>query len=347
MPSYNQLVVDLNAVEKNMDSFTDHSIMPMLKANAYGMGALELARFLEQKEPPFFGVSHLHEAITLREAGIFLPIFSLSFLPEEAPLLVKHQIIPAVDCIEKLRALESAAQKPYPVHLHVDTGFHRFGAPYEEAPLLLKWIESSPKLHLEGTMTHFSASSRPSHQAFSKEQIVRFKPFINQAKWTHTGLCQLPLPFCNILRIGFHLFTPHPAITLTSTIMQIKTVKRGESVGYDRRFRVKKKEMKIGIISFGYHDGWHLSYSEKGSVALYGKKAPMVGRICMDFQMIDITEIPEAKVGDQVELLGPNMRLEEVAKTFDINPRQLLSSISSRTTRKYIHEELSRTVCAI
>lgn len=349
MQSYNQLIVDLNQIEKNLEKYKDIALMPMLKSNGYGVGMVKLARFFERKRVAYIGVSHLQEAIALREAGIGLPILTLSFLPGEAATLVYHKITPVIDTMEKIERLERAcsSQIPYPVHLDIDTGFHRFGASYEEAPLLLNRLKSSKWLKLEGTMTHFAAGSKQEHIEFTKKQITAFTPFTKLAKWTHTAPCLLPLPFCNLLRMGYNYLLPHPAVALYATVMCVKTVPAGDSIGYDCFYQVRKENMKMAVISLGYHDGWHLSYREKAHVILHGKKAPMIGKICMDFQMIDITDIPETKVGDKVEIFGPHLPLPELAQMLELNPRQLLAPLSPRVSRTYIYEELPKTVSPI
>lgn len=337
------MTIDLEGIEKNIEAFNEIALMPMvIKGGGHGTDPLELARFFEQRNVPFLGVSHVSEAIALREGGIQAPIFVLAFLPQEAQTLVDYKLTPAVDTPEKVEAIRRAAKGPYPVHLNIDTGLHRFGVLVEEAPLLLKQIEQ--KLELEGVMTHFVSSEDALMDEFSRKQIELFYPFANKARWTHAASSyaqmRFSLPFCNLARIGLFCLLPHPAISLTATVMGIKQVKQGESIGYGRHFRAIR-DMTIAIISIGYHDGWHISYSEKGSVFIRGKSARMIGKICMDFQMVDISDIEGVKVGDPVELIGPNLPLERVAKSFEINPRQLLASLGSRIQRKFIYAQQS------
>lgn len=323
--------IDLTAIKRNIASLGP--IIPMIKGNGHGTSLIELGRFFENEQCPFLGVSHLSEAIDLREAGIKKDIFLLSFLPCDAETVIHYNITPVVDTLDKVIAIEHV-KKDHPMHLHVETGMNRFGCPIGEAPLLMHRIHN-----LNGIMTHFST---PEDREFTQRQIDAFAPFAQKAPWTHAAsssiLGNYKLPFCNLSRVGLNLFLPHPVITLHATLMAIRSVKKGESVGYGRRYSATRDQEKIGVISFGYHDGWHLPYSEMGSVWLHGKFAPMVGKICMDFQMIDLTHIPQARVGDHVELIGPNLPFEHVAKTFEINPRHLLASLGSRIERRFIYE---------
>ncbi len=345
MSSYNTLTINLAAIEQNIGSLGP--IIPMVKGNAHGTDPIILSSFLQtQENVRFLGVAHLQEAIHLRNAGIEIPILLLSFLPHEAALIAKYNITPVVDTIEKVMALENAGVEA--VHLHLDTGMHRFGVSLQEAPLLLHRIRNS-NLELEGVMTHFASSEL--HPEFTREQTELFERFVTtlqpKPRWIHAAssfaLKRFSLPFCNLSRIGLSLFTPTPVLELTSTLIGIKSLSKGDSVGYNRQF-IAKDDMRIAIVPIGYHDGWHLSYSEKAYVLIHGKKAPMIGRICMDFMMVDITHIPEAKIADSLLLFGKELPFEQLAQTFDTNPRQLICSLGPRIERKFTHAKLHSAI---
>ena len=325
------MTIDLAAIRKNIAPLGP--IIPMIKGNGHGTSMVELGRFFENEPCPFLGVSHLSEAIELRDAGITKNILLLSFLPCDAEIVIHYNITPVVDTLDKVIAIEHV-KKSHPMHLHIETGMNRFGCSRDEAPLLAHRISN-----LDGIMTHFST---PEDRVFTQKQIDTFAPFANRAAWTHAAssniLGNYDLSFCNLSRIGLRLFYPNPVITLHAKLLSVKTVKQGESVGYGRHYIAQKAKERVGVISIGYHDGWHLAYSEKGTVWLHGKFAPMIGKICMDFQMIDLTDIPEARVGDDIELIGPHLPLDHVAKTFEMNPRHLLASLGNRIERRFIRE---------
>lgn len=353
MQSSSYLTVDLTAIQKNLDHFRQESaVMVMVKANAYGTDARRIASFVEERGASFLGVAHVEEAVAIREAGITTPLLVIASPPFEAARILQYRLTPAVSSLEEIFALERAAlSQKVPVHLHVNTGMHRFGVDPEEALRLVHAIQKSTHLYLEGVMTHFTSSDRRDLEEYSYKQIARFEEVVSSItpspRWVHlansAGALHFPLPFCNLTRIGIGLLgygvtqkgiSPlSPALKLSSHLSFIQNARKGETIGYHCAYPVTKEKMRIGIVPFGYYDGLHRHYKEKGYVLIRGREAAMVGNICMDFMMVDITDIPDAQVGDTVTLFDTKLRPETVAEWGNTDVRELLTSIGSRTKR--------------
>ncbi len=352
-----QLLIDLEAIRFNLQQISSagRAIMPMIKANGYGTDAVSLSRFFQTCRVPFVGVSHVSEGVLLREEGITLPIFVLCAPPFDAQRVVQFQLQAAVCTFDEARALNQMAKHhPLPVHLHVNTGMNRFGVSYQKAPKLAQYINSLPALKLEGVMTHFSTTDDPLSDPFVFKQIHRFKTVVDQLspkpRWIHaakTCMLDLDLPFCNLARVGLAIFGLgsdkkglKEALSLQSHLVAITHGRRGERVGYDTGHLIAKKEARIGIIPLGYHDGIHRHYAGTGYVLIRGKKAPMIGHICMDFMMVDITDIPDANVGDRVVLFGPHLSPLLFAKWGKTSVRELLVCLGPRIQRQFIPNNL-------
>jgi alanine racemase/UDP-N-acetylmuramoyl-tripeptide--D-alanyl-D-alanine ligase len=275
---------------------------------------------------------------------------------------------------ENILALAQAAKqnkKGVKVHLHVDTGMNRLGCRIEEALALAKEIENTPYLKLEGVFTHFAASENPEEDFFTKGQINRFNEMLDELSkngisppYTHAansaGAARFSLPMCNMVRIGLSLYglSPskaakealelRPALTLTSRIVGINKCKSGDSVSYGRNYRIEKENARIAVIPIGYFDGIHRSYSGKGFLMIRGKKAPIVGNICMDFMMADITHIPEAAINEPVLIFGEDefgnsYPAEEIALLGNTIVYELIACLGPRIQRVFIHEETEKS----
>lgn len=357
MPSSSVLKIDLDAIESNIRRMKQIGrVMAMVKANAYGMEAIRLIPYLKEFGIEILGVSHVNEGIALREAGIEMPIFVVSAPPFEAAMVAKYRLQPSVSSIEEALALDRTAEETIPVHLHVDTGMNRFGIAPEKALGLAKAIRELPHLHLEGVMTHFTSADLSEKDAYTLRQISLFKEVIDSLdplpRWIHAANgpgMRFSLPFCNLIRAGVPIFDA--ALTLESHLSFITHAKKGETVGYHCAYSVKRN-MPIGVIPFGYYDGLHRHYKEKGYVLVHGKRAPMIGNICMDFMMVDLSAVPEAKIGDPVIIFNQtDLRPETVAAWGNTDVRELLSSIGPRTERVFIRkryeQRLPSPICPI
>ena len=356
MPSSNCLEINFSAILHNLNLFaaSSHNLMVMVKANAYGTDVHTLSKalqWLRKKNVAFLGVSHISEAIALRQSGIQLPIFAISVPPYEAEVAAFYNITCAVSTEEEVLALQAAAQKfqkKIPVHLHINTGMMRFGADLSDAYNTYQKIVEAPCLYLEGVMTHFAAAEDPGLDEFTQLQIVRFQEFLirikDKPKWIHAansaGAARFKLPFCNLARIGLGFLgyadygnAMRSCLKLTSRLASIQTAQVGESVGYNRGYLVQTKEERIGVVAIGYHDGLERSASGKGYVMLHGKKAPQIGTICMDFMMVNLTEIPEAKIGDEATIFDETLSPTLWASWATTDIRELLCRLSPRVKR--------------
>src|ERR1700722_7309757 len=362
MRSSSILTVDLSVIHSNLKKLTAHfgQVMVMVKANAYGTDPIFLSKYIKSTEwngVPFVGVSHVEEGVRLREGGVTLPIFVIAAPPYDAEWVAVHQLTPAVSSFEEIEALNLAAnkyEKIIPVRLHLNTGLNRFGIALNDSLHLYRKIKSSPHLLLEGVMTHFAAAESPEFDFFTCEQIRQFKQFLDYLsplpRWIHAansgGAVRFPMPFCNLVRIGLGVIGYgiclegiKPSLTLSTTLASITLSKKGETVGYNRTYTIKKEKARIGVIPVGYHDGFHRILSGKGYVLIHGKKAPMIGTICMDFMMIDLTDIPEARVGDEVLLFCPELSPHQIAAWGMTDVRELLVSLPMRVKRKWKYND--------
>lgn len=371
MSNFNHLSINLSAIQKNLYNLAQKlpstRIMPMVKAEGYGTNALMLTSFIEKFcNVTIVGVSHLKEAIALRENGVTLPIFVIATPISTVKRVVEYDVEIGVSDKEFCLALNEEAKKQrkkIKVHLHANTGMQRFGCPLDEVKDLASQILHSSHLQLEGLMTHFSSADDPKLDEVTTQQIHIFENVVHllhseqiYPKWIHaansSGAIRFNLPFCNLARIGLatygvyshekerqHILL-HPALSLQSSIVGVNHCRCGDHVGYLNSYKVEKESARIAILGIGYHDGLHLSQSNRGYVLIHGKKAPKVGRICMDYMMVDITEIPEAKMGDPALIFGQDLNgnylpIESVASWSDTNVREVMCCLGTRVERMF------------
>ena len=333
-PPPNHLIIDLSSIQQNVAILRQKmpaqaQLLTMIKANGYGTHELTIARFLQQQGVDFVGVAHAEEALLLRRSGISQHIFIINVAEHEMTkaalakaevgLYTKNQIIAAAKA-----AQEQGEQ--IPVHLHIDTGMKRFGAHPSQALSLALLIHSFPSLYFAGLFTHFPAADDPSHDSFSQEQIDLFSatvrtlnregfhpPHIHIAN--SAALFRFPLPDCTMVRVGISLYgySPssllafhelRPALSLHSRIAGLVCAEKGDSVSYGRHFVVPHHKATLGVIPLGYFDGIHRIHRGKQTIRIHGKEAPIIGSICMDYMMADLTFHPSAKTGDHVLIFG-------------------------------------------
>lgn len=359
MQSYNRLTCDLEIVKSNFQviqkELAKQKVMPMLKANGYGIGAYPLAKLFHNYGAPIIGTSYIEEAIDLRTAGYSHPLMSLTCPPESAISALEHEIEIGLTQIEHLVDLEKAAKKRKEVlsiHVYVDTGMHRLGLTCDEALQAIAHIRSSPYLNLSGVMSHFSAASIAELKVHSLDQIRQFEWVCSRIKckpkWIHMGSsCSLknyPLDFTNLVRLGMLYFgmqksSPFPikpALSLTTRICALHQLVKGQHVGYIGAYVEKRAQSRIAVVPIGYHDGWCLSLSGRGFALIDKVRAPYIGRICMDFMMLDVTDIPQARLGTEVVLMGKELLLDEIESWGGASARQILSTLGPRLSRNYL-----------
>ncbi|KAF3361402.1 putative alanine racemase [Chlamydiales bacterium STE3] len=371
----NLCTVNLAAIESNILSARKKlpfktRIMVMVKAAAYGTNPLRMAEVLSNCGIDILGVSYIDEAIELIQGGALQDIFVLSATPQEASKIVKWNLEVGVSDASFLNALNlhaNLANKQVKVHLHIDTGMGRFGCRPEMALKLAKEIIGSSNLKLEGIMTHFASSECPDEDVFTLGQVEKFDAVIAEleqnnilVKWKHAansgGALRFHLPQYNMVRMGLALYGLYSseavqkaldlklAVSLTSRIVGINQCKKGETISYGRTYTVEKDFQTIAVIPIGYFDGLHRNYSGKSYVLIRGAKAPMVGRICMDFMMVDITDIPQATIGDNVLIFGEDefgnfLSPEDLAIRGNSIMHELITCLGPRIQRIFIFEE--------
>ena len=356
--------IDLAAFRHNIKTINSIvgktvSILPVIKADGYGHGVAPIAVECLKSGAEMLGLGTLEEGIEIRRNKIAIPILLLDGLfKDQAADALKFRLTPAVHSMEIARELNLAARKAdkkLAVHIKFDTGMGRLGIWHTEAKAALTKIASMQNLRIDGLMTHLaSASDKESPQ--TELQLMRFNALLKTAeglgikpKWIHAANSAATLNFkkshYNMVRPGISLYGAPPAkakghifrevMTLTSKIISIKNLPAGEGVGYNATYTTPRSK-KIGVVMGGYADGINRLLSNSGVVALRGKILPMVGSVCMDNFMVDLSRSPEVRVGDKVTLLGggfDEISAERIAKIAQTIPYEIFCNISNRVKR--------------
>lgn len=340
-------------------------VCAVVKANAYGHGADIAAPILQKAGADFFAVSNIEEAVELRNAGIVKPILILGYTPcNYARELAEHNISQCVYSLEYATELSKEIKKhnlKLNIHIKLDTGMSRIGFDCRSDELLgIDDIIKSAKLdgfELEGIFTHFASSDRSCLQedGFTDEQYNRFCKAVDilnanglYPKIRHccnsAALCKDGQKHLDMCRAGIIIYglTPSPDFELTqnfipvmsfkSVISQVKEIRKGDTVSYGRTFKAQKN-MKVATVSAGYADGYSRLLSNKGYVLINGKRANIIGRICMDQFCVDVTDIPNVKRDDEVLLFGKELPVEELAGLIGTINYELVCAVSSRVQR--------------
>lgn len=368
----NRYVIDLIAVRHNIAAIKRHlpptnRVMMMVKANGYGAGAVPVTEFVIRNGVDIVGVTHIDEAIELRRAGINCDIFVFNATVPDIDKLLRWNVEIAVSNVTFLHALArraASANKTAKVHVHLDSGMTRLGAPLADAITIASEAHRLDHLHLEGLLTHFPSADDPSQDAFTKSQAQLLSRLVKElagrgitVPWVHAansaGALRFELPFCNMVRLGIAAYGVLPsskmssipdlkcAVSLTSPIVGINTPAAGATVSYCRQHTVRQDNARIGVIPLGYYDGIHRLYSGKNAVLIDGKPAPMVGAVCMDYFMVDLTDHPEAKVGDRALIFGSEgvsdgIRPEKFAENGGTIAHELMTCIGLRVPRIHL-----------
>ena len=325
--------IDLGRLRRNLqlirrDLPTKVKLMAIAKDEAYGHGALDIARIALEEGASCLGVSTLEEAMTLRDAGITAPMLLLGERQEaELPWCVAHDLTVCVNepnTVRKLARVAAAAGKRVPVHVKINSGMSRYGVRWNEALALIELICSEKSLLLEGAMTHFSQSDELD-KTFANLQISRFDEVMTglaekgiRVKCQHLcnsgGFLDLPHAHRDMVRTGILMFGIFPSsvcrripgiepvMSVKARIAAIQKLEPGEVVGYGMRYTAPSRR-RIAVLPIGYGDGFP-RVRNQGGVLLHGKHAPLVGGIAMDALMVDITEIPEAQMWDEAVIMG-------------------------------------------
>lgn len=362
------LSIDLTAMAHNFGVYRallkpSVKTMAMVKALAYGSGTYEVAQVLEAAGCDYLAVAYPDEGITLRRAGITLPIMVMSPDVASADRMLLWRLEPEVYNLALLRAFQSAAEMAgaasCPVHIKLDTGMHRLGFGAEEIGGLVAALRDADKLQVISVFSHLAGSEDAAFDDFTAAQAEAFETSsarlveaLNIHPLRHiansAAVTRHPALHYDMVRLGLGLYgidgggvlqkKLRPISTLKSTIAQIRTVPEGQTVGYGRRGRTTQPS-RIATVRVGYADGYPRSLSPAGGYMLVrGKKAPLFGTVCMDLCMVDITNIPAAREGDEVIVFGPKLPVQQLAAWACTIPYEIMTGISARVKRVYVAE---------
>ncbi len=342
-------------------------IMAVVKANAYGHGAVECAERLATTGADWFGVALPEEGIQLREAGVAQPILCLGgFWNAQAAACIQHKLTPVLYRLDMIEAFNSAARDAgvvADVHVKIDTGMGRLGIRFDQLSRFAEALQQCEHIRVDGLLTHFAAADDPSCQPLTSEQIKRFDAAVELFRDrgyrpTHLHLANSAGVFGhreawgNMVRPGGVLYglwrdilspaTENPQLvsvmSFYSRITLLKWVPRGETIGYGCTFEASRESL-IATLPVGYNDGFMRGLSNRAQVIVRGTYTPVVGRVSMDFTLIDVTNVAEVEVGDKVTLLGAEGDLrvsgEDLAKVAGTLSYEVTCGISERVPRFY------------
>jgi len=365
--------VNLDAIEYNFESMKANltegtKMAAVIKTDGYGHGAVPIARLMEPKEYIWgFAAATIEEALELRKNGVKKPILILGYtFPDAYGDIAEQDIRPAVfrlDMAEELSREAAARKKTIHVHIKLDTGMSRIGfADTEESVRIIQEIAKLPGLELEGLFTHF-AKADELDKTSAGQQLSRYLAFAKECKKAgitfpiyhcsnSAGIIDLKEANLNMVRAGITVYGLYPseevqknrvplrpAMELKSHIVHVKEVEAGTQISYGGTYTAESSR-RIATIPVGYGDGYPRSLSNKGYVLIYGKKAPICGRVCMDQFMVDVTDIPEAEAGMEVTLFGTDhgqtLALEELCELSGRFNYEFVCDITKRVPRIYL-----------
>lgn len=365
----NNLAFNFNSSRKFIGE--DINYMAVVKADAYGHGAVECAKKLESLGAEWLGVALPEEGLQLRENKIKAPILCLGgFWRGQETLLIEKKLTPVLYRLEQAEELNKSAKEKsvvLDVHLKIDTGMARIGFRFDQVKKFVERFRTFENLNIQGIMTHFAAADNLMQNEFTNLQIKRFEDTLkifaaNKIEPIYRDLANSPGAVVhpksrgNMVRLGGILYglggdvlpdgveKPQlkPVMSIYTQISQIKKVPKGESIGYSRTF-VTRRDSLIATIPIGYQDGFPRSLSNCGQVLIHDCFAPVVGRVSMDWTIIDITDVPDVKVDDQVIVIGIsktlNISAEDLAKKTGTISYEITCGIDRRVTRKYVGSE--------
>lgn len=368
-------VVDLDAIRHNvrlLRAMAPRSgLMAVVKANAYGHGAVSVARACLDAGAVWLAVATVDEGVALRAARIDAPVLILApSVPEEFPAVIAHGLTLAVGSLAMARSLAATARERGQrarVHVEVDTGLTRFGVPAPRAAAEIAAMAALDGLEVEGIYTHFVASEEPDKRP-TQAQLAGFLDVIEalEARGVHIPIrhasnsgatLDLPQAHLSLVRPGIALYGYHPsgpegdagdlrpALSLVTRLVRVEEAPPGAGVSYNHTFHTRRRSV-LGLVPLGYADGWSRLLSNRGHMLVRGRRCPIVGRVCMDQTVLDLTDVPGAAYGDPVVAIGRQgdewISAEEIAGHVGTNSYQVLCSIGPRVPRDYVDG-----VCAV
>jgi Alr-MurF fusion protein len=361
------LEINLNAITHNLKAYQQQlqpgvKLMAMVKAFSYGSGSFEIANLLQFHKVDYLAVAYADEGVELRKAGITLPVMVMNVEESTFDLLVQHNLEPELFSFGMLNEFENYLQQNgvnnFPVHIKLDTGMHRLGFEAADIDALCKKIAIDDSFKIQSIFSHLAASDNAAHDAFTQQQAAAFETACKKiaAALPYTFIKHIANTSAihrhknlqlNMVRLGIGLYGVDSnenmqqhlknVSTLKTTISQIKKIKAGESIGYSRK-GVAEKDSVIATVRIGYADGYPRSLSNGiGNMLVNGKLAPVIGNVCMDMTMLDITGIA-AEEGDDVMVFGEKLPVSELAQWASTIPYEILTGISQRVKRVYYEE---------
>lgn len=364
--------IDLDAIESNVRAFRNHveaqvEIFAVIKANAYGHGAVQAGKAALHAGATRLVVHRAVEGIELRRAGITAPILLLGYTPPAAAeLVIQWQLIPSAITVEFARALSGRATAlgaTIPVHIKVDTGMSCYGLMPDEVLAFARALQSLPGLHLEGVFTHF-ATADWLDLIYTRRQLEIFKevigtlhltgidvPLVHAANTAAT--MRLPEAHFNAVRPGLGLygmppsddwvptFPLYPALSLKSRVSQVRVLSAGSAISYGREF-ITQQPTRVALAPIGYGDGFHRAFSNRGFVLIHGRRARILGRVCMDQFVVDVSEIQGVQQDDEIVLLGQQgdetIVAGEIAALIGTINYEITTSLLPRIPRVYLRD---------
>ncbi len=360
-----KLEINLNALTNNLNYYKSLlepgvKLMVMVKAFGYGSGSVEIANLLEFHKVDYLAVAYPDEGVELRQQGISIPIMVMNVSKDAFGKLVDYRLEPEVISFQQLNELTQfirETNQPIPVHIKIDTGMKRLGFELDEIDRLIDQINET-NIQVASIFTHLAGADEDIHTGFSLQQLstfecitqkiidgIEYKPILHALN--SPGIIRFPSHQFDMVRLGIGLYgyescgikqdKLEPISELKSEISQIRKIKAGETVGYGRK-GVAEKDTTVATIAIGYADGFNRAFSNGTiSVNINGHRAPVIGNVCMDMTMVDVSDIP-AEVGDEVIIFGKDPTIQELANAIGTIPYEILTNVSERVKRVY-HSE--------
>ncbi len=362
--------ISLSAIEKNIQTFKkfigpQRSLLAVVKADAYGHGAVEVSRKALASGADCLGVALVEEGIKLRESGIKAPILVLAEPPlEQVPLLLNYELETAVYTLDFARNLSRQSikkEKKALVHLKVDTGMNRAGVPFKEFLPFLEKIKNLEGLRIKGVFSHLACADLPGRE-LNQKQIELFekasqlvKKFFPETVYFHlantAATLFLPSSRLNLVRLGLGIYGLYPneearriislkpVLSWKAKVSLVKEVLPGEGVSYCHTF-IARRPTRLALVPVGYADGLKRALSNRGEFLIKGKRVPLAGRVCMDQVMVDVTEAGEVRPGEEVVIIGKQgkeeITAESIAEKLETINYEIVSTIGPRVRRVYL-----------
>ncbi|MFM8911641.1 MAG: bifunctional UDP-N-acetylmuramoyl-tripeptide:D-alanyl-D-alanine ligase/alanine racemase [Flammeovirgaceae bacterium] len=356
--------IDLNKMVHNLNFFKlklkpGVKLMAMVKAFAYGSGSEEVANLLQYHQVDYLGVAYADEGVDLRKNNIALPIMVMNPAEESYHHLLDHWLEPVMYNLKMLASfLDFVGDQPATIHIETDTGMHRLGFEQEDVAEIVSMLQSKPNVKVASVFSHLAGADESLHDGFSQQQFHRYQQFyesltqpLNIKPLRHIlnspGILRLPDLQMDMVRLGIGLYGVNPTeeafsqlqpvATLKTVVSQVRTIKKGETIGYGRK-GVAEKDIQLATIAIGYADGFSRGFSQgKGAVLVRGQRAAVVGNVCMDMTMVDVSGLG-AREGDEVVIFGEGLPIHEVAQRLGTIPYEILTNTSERVKRVFFAE---------